>query len=123
MKKNRSGCDTKPRSVASSFLFGPVATRDIARVVHESASLIDGDPCTWEELGKGEQDEAMAHIEFRAANPDAPVDGWHTLQNPDGCKWDEVCMWRKLRAAMYLAAIRLRKIEWNQQSDQCSSHA
>ena len=91
-----------PERLSASVLFAV----GIAQCCHESASLIDGDPCSWDELGKGEQEQAIAHIQFRMEHPDAPISAWHTRENPQGCKWDEVCMWRKIRAAMYLAVIR-----------------
>lgn len=83
----------------------PLFAVGIARCCHESASLIDGDPCSWDELGSGEQAQAIAHIQFRMEHPDAPISAWHERENPQGCKWDEVCMWRKIRAALYMAVI------------------
>ena len=98
---------------------------EVARCCHEAASALHDDPCAWEDVGSHEQSEAVKHLEYRIANPNAAIDEWHRSANPQGCEWPEVSPWRKTLAALYVAFGRIMgpSCESTQQSDQYSSHA
>ena len=64
---------SQPRRLASAFCSPVLDLLEVVSEIQNAATLIDGDPCTWDDLGTDELEQAISHIEFILTLPIATI--------------------------------------------------